>query len=1112
MTHPKVFSLTGALLATCVGVACVDTSEPEVPLPSPASLQTRTGALALGAPYLVKNLVADEPTNATRIPFGLQFHTLGATTFFVWGDALNGMELWKTDGTRAGTSMLRDLAPGPASSSPSDFTSLGEHVYFNVDGAPRKELWRTDGTVEGTIRVASAGGILTSNGSTLYVLQPHDEFTQMTGFTLWKLDATGTGLTKVYSQGAGSSLKYYSTPPASAWLRETLFFVVWDRVSGNTLWKTDGTPEGTQRVVDPLPGNTDPGTGIQKLITAGDFVYLTMGGFEDRHMELWRTDGTPEGTLQLKTRERLYVDGPNFAPLMQELSGKLYFTQPTSDAGNELWSSDGTVAGTKRVVALRTVPEGFNDSRMFSQGGRLWFSQRDATTRLSQVFVSDGTAEGTSQVTGLDSAQSRSSLIKGVTREGAFFMRAGDWDVSLWKTDGTEAGTQRLGVTYPFSDAVIAHPTSGGRLFFSGILGHLWASDGSVEGTVDLAIPAAHTGLPPEQPFAVGGTLVFRVGDEDDPQSFQAWSSDGTSEGTQRFTQAPELSLHRRTPLGRVGGQFVYWHLLRVPGINASPTVTDGTPGGTRPLLEVESWRWNDPPPAVIFQKELFFGVQATAANAEKGIAHGLWKSDGTPEGTRLVAAGMEPALFVTTPERLFFSAGPSTHDQSLWTSDGTPEGTRQLIRLEASRSDGPLIHQLLALGSRVLFWSHTPTAGHELRVSDGTPEGTRVLKHFDGTHFLMENASRMAVLDGHAFFVTKTPDLPAQLWRTDGDSVVLLANFDARNDFELPTHLTAFRGELWFWARDDAHGIELWKSDGTPEGTVLAKDLSPGPANAIGRPGPLVPLGPNGPLLFTASDGKTGAELWQTDGTAEGTTLVADIASGPESSTPGDLVVTPRHVFMVAWTKETGRELWALERPAQDTTAPVVTCPSSLTEQATSPSGFALSRARVTATDDSGAEPLLRYDPPLGKVCPVGTTDVTVTAVDGSGNMSSCSFPLTVSLLCPETQRLEADASGHAAATWPDIITEDSGSDVVLETSIPKGTALRPGTHAVTVTAHDPHGSSSTCTFSIVVVKPGGGGGGCQQAGSAGPLGLGLALFSLWWMRTRRRGMSPVR
>ncbi|WP_418766470.1 HYR domain-containing protein [Myxococcus xanthus] len=81
-------------------------------------------------------------------------------------------------------------------------------------------------------------------------------------------------------------------------------------------------------------------------------------------------------------------------------------------------------------------------------------------------------------------------------------------------------------------------------------------------------------------------------------------------------------------------------------------------------------------------------------------------------------------------------------------------------------------------------------------------------------------------------------------------------------------------------------------------------------------------------------------------------------------------------------------------------------------------------------------------------------------------------------------------------------IITGDSGLAIVLETSIPEGTPLRPGTHSVTVTARDPSGNSSSCTFSIVVVKPdgggGSGGGGCQQSGTAGPLGLGLALAAL--------------
>ena len=87
--------------------------------------------------------------------------------------------------------------------------------------------------------------------------------------------------------------------------------------------------------------------------------------------------------------------------------------------------------------------------------------------------------------------------------------------------------------------------------------------------------------------------------------------------------------------------------------------------------------------------------------------------------------------------------------------------------------------------------------------------------------------------------------------------------------------------------AHDDEHGWELWKSDGTENGTVLVIDVRPGSAGGV-RLGPLVGAGDR--LVFAADDGVHGVELWQSDGTPERTTMVQDLAPGPASSDPEPL------------------------------------------------------------------------------------------------------------------------------------------------------------------------------------------------------------------------------
>jgi trimeric autotransporter adhesin len=92
--------------------------------------------------------------------------------YFSAEDGVNGKELWRTDGTEAGTFMLKDINAGSASSSPSRLFQIGEQLIFFADnGVDGRELWRTDGTSDGTYLLydtnPSASGITGSVETTL---------------------------------------------------------------------------------------------------------------------------------------------------------------------------------------------------------------------------------------------------------------------------------------------------------------------------------------------------------------------------------------------------------------------------------------------------------------------------------------------------------------------------------------------------------------------------------------------------------------------------------------------------------------------------------------------------------------------------------------------------------------------------------------------------------------------------------------------------------------------------------------------------------------------------------------------------------------------------------
>src|SRR5262249_45487922 len=113
----------------------------------------------------------------------------------------------------------------------------------------------------------------------------------------------------------------------------------------------------------------------------------------------------------------------------------------------------------------------------------------------------------------------------------------------------------------------------------------------------------------------------------------------------------------------------------------------------------------------------------------------------------------------------------------------------------------------------------------------------------------------------------------------------------------------------------------ELWKSDGTPAGTRMVKDINP-----AGNSSPQYLTNVNGTLFFAADDGVNGSELWKSDGTAAGTVMVKDIFPSFYSSYPGNLTNVNRTLYFSAYdggfiVGAHGRELWKSDGTTTGTT-----------------------------------------------------------------------------------------------------------------------------------------------------------------------------------------------
>ncbi len=89
------------------------------------------------------------------------------------------------------------------------------------------------------------------------------------------------------------------------------------------------------------------------------------------------------------------------------------------------------------------------------------------------------------------------------------------------------------------------------------------------------------------------------------------------------------------------------------------------------------------------------------------------------------------------------------------------------------------------------------------------------------------------------------------------------------------PTSLTSMGGIALLQRHRRDHGCELWKSDGSEAGTTLVIDIDPTDSACVSK---LTAF--NGELFFSADDGVHGRELWKSDGTETGTQMVKDIST----------------------------------------------------------------------------------------------------------------------------------------------------------------------------------------------------------------------------------------
>ena len=384
------------------------------------SLESRRLLTAVLIEDIVAGVAGSTPANFTQA---------GDLLYFTATTPVHGMELWKTDGTAEGTSLVKDIRPGAGSSVDTNTLGLSASrdglIYFLAnDGVSGSQLWRSDGTDVGTFALTSGAGpvrdLVAAEGKLFF-----NKGLSLGGAEhLWVTDGTVEGTRFVADPFPGTGRAQIRFGQAAG---GNLYFSATNGVNGQEVWTSDGTPEGTYMVRDLIPGasSSDPSS----FTAMGDRMYFTTGA------GVWSTDGTSAGTTLVVTG---IVPSQN---RMVNMNGTLVF-QATGPAGRELYRSDGTAAGTTLLKDINPGAGSITVTGYNVTGSHMFFPVTTGIT--TTMYVTDGTEAGTMPVRDLIPVTGNPLVGGFVDIDGTlyFAVTTSASGAELYKSDYTAAGTQ----------------------------------------------------------------------------------------------------------------------------------------------------------------------------------------------------------------------------------------------------------------------------------------------------------------------------------------------------------------------------------------------------------------------------------------------------------------------------------------------------------------------------------------------------------------------------------------------------------------------------------------------------------------------------------------------
>jgi ELWxxDGT repeat protein len=732
------------------------------------------------------------------------FTNVNGTVFFTARSAANGLELWKTNGTAAGTVLVKDIINGSGSSNPGYLVNLnGVLLFVANNGQIGYELWRSDGTAAGTVvvkdirpayRVSSLPQYLTNVNGTVYFGAIDDTG----GRELWKTDGTAAGTVRVKDIRPGTT---GSGVENLVNLNGTLIFTADDGVNGDEIWKSNGTDATTVLLKDLNPGAEgsnnqypDEGRPMGNFTVINGILYFTAARIYSNY--IYRTDGTTVGTFQITEVPWSDCCGGNIAPLPRftYMNGNVYFYNYwLDDSGYQYYLGLYKMPynGTTPTLVTTFTYATFN-GQMISYNNMLYTYLRLYPNRGTVLVQSDGTEAGTKEF--IDNAQNSmgSNPSQFTKANGLMFFRTlvddhMNYTQEVWRTDGTTAGTIKLGMTH----AGLPWTAIGNYLYFVSYNAGTWQlykTSGTTASTVLLkqGDPAQYYSDGPIQMENISGRLYYTTGNN------QLWRSDGTAAGTKMLKQFFDIQNfyagNGRAYLVAKEDPYASW-LWRADATGA---------------YKIEMLRMGSTPernaayyPSVLIGSVLYFITQDDTHGNE------LWRTDGSAAGSYMVKdfstedyvdSDIEYGFnnMIVHNNVLYITSTDNNRDMFLWKQTGPT--TFEKVR-------GVYDDVMLSHNGLLYIWGRDTRdwTDNVLEVTDGTAAGFKLLAEYPGN----EKGIDYGIVDNIVYFNTLGG---AYIWRTDGTEC---GTFTLNLGLNRPFPLEEYGTSLLFGAELSGSGIE---------------------------------------------------------------------------------------------------------------------------------------------------------------------------------------------------------------------------------------------------------------------------------------------------------------